>query len=74
VLLKIDWQEYKEFKKFSVRDDNFEILLEFIKSYYHVVLPQDIYDMLHSDDTAQLMLDKRSIKDAVDLEDFLYKL
>jgi len=73
-LLKIDWDEYKEYKKYSVRNDNFEVLLEFIKSYYNIVLPQDIYDMLHSDDTAQLMLDKRSINDAVALEDFLYKL
>ena len=73
-MLKIDWDEYKEYKKYSVRNDNFEVLLEFIKSYYNIVLPQDIYDMLHSDDTAQLMLDKRSINDAVALEDFLYKL
>ena len=73
-MLKIDWEEYKEYKKFSVRNDNFEVLLEFIKSYYNIVLPQDIYDMLHADDTAQLMLDKRSINDAVALEDFLYKL
>ena len=73
-MLKIDWQEFKEYKKMSVREDNFEILLEFIKSYYHMVLPQDVFDMLREDETAQLMLEKRSIKDAVDLEDYLYKI
>ena len=73
-MLKIDWEEYKEYKKFSVRDDNFEILLEFIKSYYNIVLPQDVYDMLRADDTAVLMLEKRSIRDSVALEDFLYKI
>ena len=73
-MLKIDWDEYKEYKKYSVREDNFEILLEFIKSYYHMVLPQDIFDMLQADETAELMLKKRSINDAVDLENFLYKL
>ena len=73
-MLKIDWDEFKEYKKFSIRDDNFEILLDFMKSYYHIVLPQDIYDVLREDDTAQMMLDKRSIHDAVALENFLYKL
>ena len=74
VLARIDWDEYKEYKKFSVREDNFEILLEFIKSYYNMINPSDIYDMLSSDDIAQMMLDKRSIKEAEDLENFLYKL
>ena len=73
-MVRIDWDEFKEYKKLSVRDDNFEILLEFIKSYYNAVLPQDIYDMLHADETAQMMLDKRSIKDSVALENYLYKL
>ncbi len=73
-MVRIDWDEFKEYKKLSVRNDNFEILLEFIKSYYNAVLPQDIYDMLHADETAQMMLDKRSIKDSVALENYLYKL
>jgi len=73
-VVRIDWDEFKEYKKLSVRNDNFEILLEFVKSYYNIVLPQDIYDMLRADDTAQLMLDKRTINDAVALESYLYKL
>ena len=73
-MIQIDWDEFKEYKKFSMRKDNFEILLEFIKSYYNVALPQDVYDMLHEDETAQMMLDKRSIGDAIALEKYLYKL
>ena len=72
--MKIDWDEYKEFKKYSVRNDNFEILLDFVKSYYNMNSPKDIYDILHEDDVAQMMLDKRSIGDAEGLEGFLFKL
>ena len=70
----IDWDEYKEYKKYSVRDDNFEILLEFIKSYYNTNSPTEIFNMLRVDDIAQMMLEKRSINDAEALENFLYKL
>ena len=70
----IDWGEYKEYKKYSVRDDNFEILLEFIKSYYNTNSPTEIFNMLRVDDIAQMMLEKRSINDAEALENFLYKI
>jgi len=73
-LATIDWDEYKEYKKYSVRDDNFEILLEFIKSYYNTNSPTEIFNMLRVDDIAQMMLEKRSINDAEALENFLYKL
>ena len=71
-MVKINWDEYKEHKKHSTLSDNFEILLDFIKSYYNMTNPMDIYGILNDDETAQLMLKKRDIKDAVDLEDFLY--
>jgi len=73
-LIKIDWDEYKEHKKTSVKDDNFGILLEFMKSYYNMSSPREIYDTLHEDDIAQMMLDKRNITDAEQLENFLYKV
>jgi len=73
-LVAISWDEYKEHKKYSVREDNFEILLEFIKSFYNMNNPSDIYEMLRADETASLMLEKRNIKDAEDLENFLFKL
>lgn len=71
---KINWDEYKDHKKFSVRSDNFEILLEFMKSYYNMTSPNEMYEMLRNDDIAQMMLEKRSITDAEGLENFLFKL
>jgi len=73
-LSRINWDEYKEHKKYSVRDDNFEILLEFMKSYYNMTSPYEMFEMLNEDDIAQMMLEKRSIADAEDLENFLIKI
>jgi hypothetical protein len=73
-MIKINWDEYKEHKKYSVRDDNFEILLEFMKSFYNMNNPSDIYEVFREDETAVLMLNKRDIKDAEDLENYLFKL
>lgn len=73
-MTKIDWDEYKEYKKTSVYEDNFEILLEFMKSYYNMMNPSEIYDTLRADDIAEMMLDKRCINDAESLESLLYKI
>ncbi|MEA1983502.1 MAG: hypothetical protein U9N39_08150 [Campylobacterota bacterium] len=72
-MIRIDWDEYKEHKKTSVRNDNFEILLEFMKAYYNANDPIEIYDSLAADDIAIMMLEKRSINDAEALENFLNK-
>ena len=73
-MVTINWAEYKEFKKYTNKNDNFEILLDFIKSYYNMSSPQDIYEVLCADETAQLMLAKRKIEDAEGLEKYLFKL
>jgi len=73
-MIKVNWDEYKEHKRYSVRNDNFEILLEFMKSFYNMTNPTDIYETLAADDIASMMLEKRSIKDAEDLENYLFKL
>ncbi|QOP46207.1 hypothetical protein [Sulfurimonas paralvinellae] len=73
-MIKINWDEYKEHKKYSVRDDNFEILLEFMKSFYNMNNPTDIYNTFIADDIAVMMLEKRGIKNAEDLENYLFKL
>lgn len=72
-MLKIDWAEYKEYKTTSIKEDNFEVLLDFMKSYYRVTHPSDIFSALKEDATAKMMLEKRSICDAEDLEIFLRK-
>ena len=73
-MIKINWDEYKEHKKYSVRKDNFEILLEFMKSFYNMSSPMDMFEIFVEDDIASMMLEKRNIKDAEDLENFLFKL
>ena len=73
-MVKINWDEFKEFKQHSHRDDNFEILLDFMKSYYNMLSPIDIFDSFNEDDLAKMMMDKRDIADAGDLENFLFKL
>lgn len=69
--MQIDWNEYKEYKKMSVRDDNFERLIEFMKSYYNMHNPYELFDALKADDIAEMMLCKRSITDANKMEKFL---
>ena len=74
VLIKIDWDEYKEHKKMSVRENKLEIVLEFLKSYYNMTNPSDIYETLKADDIGQMMLEKYNVKNDVDLEDILFKM
>lgn len=73
-MVNIDWQEFKEFRLNGVKkDDNFVVLLDFLKSYYKMFSVKDIYETLKNDDTAKLMLNKRDIVDAVGLENYLFK-
>lgn len=72
-VVKINWDEYKEYKKYSAKNDNFTILLDFIKSYYNISNPSDIFEILANDETARMMLDKRKIQDAEGLENFIFK-
>ena len=71
--MRINWDEYKEYKAHHIGSDNFNILLNFIKSYYNIHSPIDIYEMLIDDDLASMMLEKRNISDAEDLENYLFK-
>ena len=72
-MISINWKEFKEHKKHSVKKNNFEILLDFIRSYYNMTSPVEMYDILSTDDTAQMMLDKRNIECVEDLETFLFQ-
>ena len=71
-LADINWAEYKEYKKYTIKKENFEILLDFIKSYYNMTNPFDIFEMLQDDETAKMMLDKRKITDPEKLENFMF--
>jgi len=70
----IDWAEFKEFKKMTTKEgDNFELLLEFLNSWYSMTSPVEMYQTMVGDETAQMMLDKRDLKSSADLEKLLYK-
>jgi len=74
MLVKIDWDEYKEYKKMSVRENKLEIVLEFLKSYYNMTNPSDIYETLKVDDIGQMMFEKYKIRNDIDLENILFKM
>jgi len=71
-LATFDWDEYKEFKKFNQKKDRLQVAIDFIKSYYNINSPTDIYIMLAEDDLGRMMLDKREIRDAEGLENFMF--
>jgi hypothetical protein len=72
-LATFDWDEYREFKKFSSKEDKLQIAIDFIKSYYNMSGPTEIYDMLVVDDIGKMMLEKRDISDAEGLENFMFQ-
>jgi len=73
-MIKINWDDFKEYKKgHGKKDDNFLVLLDFIRSYYNLANVNDIYKSLKNDELANMMLEKRDIKDVVTLETYLYK-
>lgn len=73
-MITINWKEFKEYKKHShKKDDNFEILLDFLKSYYNMTSPKEMYDTMINDEIAPMMLEKRDMHSASDLEEYLFK-
>ncbi len=73
-MTRINWDEFKVYKRGLYKNDNFNILLDFIRSYYNITHPVDIYEMLEEDDTAKLMLKKRNIVEAEGLESYLFRI
>lgn len=73
-MASIDWDEYKEYKVHSSKEDKLEILVGFIKSYYNLSNPRDIFNMMRGDDLAIMLLKRKEINSAESLEDFIYKL
>ena len=72
-MIKINWEEYKEFRKYSNKEDRLQLAIDFMKSYYNIISPIDIYEILANDDIGQMLLDKREITDAEGLETFMFK-
>ena len=72
-MIQINWDEYKEYKRSSHKEENFEILLDFIKSYYNMTNPADIYASLANDTLGQMMLEKHDINDDEAMENYLFR-
>ncbi len=73
---RINWDEYKKYKyqREDLKElDNFEILLEFLRSFYNKSSSFEVFDMLDDDALGKMMLDKRNIKKPEQLEDYLYR-
>ena len=74
-MVRINWDEFKEFRAHrNSKDDNFTTLIYFMKSYYNMINPTDIYESLIEDDLAVMMLEKREISSSADLESFMIKM
>ncbi len=72
-MAQFDWGEYKEFKSMSNKEDKLLIAIDFMRSYYNMNSPRELYHMLYEDDIGRLMLKKRDISDMEKLEDFMYR-
>ena len=72
-MLTFNWEEYKKFREFTSQTDKLKIAIDFMRSYYNVNSPQEMYDMLVRDDVGEMMLNKRDISDGHDLENFMYQ-
>ena len=72
-MASIDWDEYKEYKKFSNKEDKLQIAIDFIKSYYNMNNASDIYSMLAKDDVGQMLLERKDITDSEGLENFMFR-
>jgi len=70
---KFDWDEYKEFRKYTHKEDKLDIAIDFIKSYYNIYAARDLYEILSEDEIGKLLLEKRDINEAEDLENYMFQ-
>lgn len=74
-MVRINWDEFKEFRTHrNSKDDNFTTLIYFMKSYYNMIKPTDIFDSFIEDELAVMMLEKREITSLEDLESFMLNM
>lgn len=76
-MTQIDWEQFKNFKqKYPNRKgfDNFQLLLEYIRSVDKLISPEDILEILVEDVLSLQMLEKREITEVAQIEEYLYKI
>ena len=72
----INWDEYKKFKQERENVEeagNFEILLEFLRSFYNKTTSFEVFDILDDDPLGKMMLEKRNINKPEGLDSYLHK-
>ena len=72
-MVEFSWEEYKVYKQTTTQTDKLKIAIDFVRSYYNITNPADIFDMLATDDIGKMMLNKRDITSAEGLENFMYQ-
>ncbi|MBC8237547.1 MAG: hypothetical protein H8E76_04870 [Helicobacteraceae bacterium] len=72
-MITFNWDEYKEFKQHTSQEDKLKIAIDFMRSYYNISSPDEMYNMLKADELGEMMLAKRDINDAHGLENFMYQ-
>ncbi|MCK9372632.1 MAG: hypothetical protein M0P91_05500 [Sulfuricurvum sp.] len=75
-MTQINWNQFKVFKQeYSNRMgfDNFQLLLEFIRSVDNLISPDEMLDILMDDELSRQMVEKRGISDVIQLEEHLYQ-
>jgi len=73
---KINWDEYKKYKQENPHLkhlDNFEMLLEFLRSFYNKTSSFEVFDILEEDELGKMMLQKRNFSEPEHLENILNK-
>ena len=72
-MITFNWDAYKEFKQDTNQEDRLRIAIDFMKSYYNITSPDEIFNILQEDELGKMMLTKRDISDAHGLENFMYQ-
>ncbi|WP_345993566.1 hypothetical protein [Sulfurimonas sp. HSL-1716] len=76
-MIEINWEEYKIHKQTKfIKDnekDNFDILIDFLRSYYKITSVVEIFDTINQDEIGKMMLLKREINEIELFEKYLYK-
>ena len=76
-MIEINWEEFKLHKqaKFLKENDkdNFDILIDFLRSYYKITSVLEIFETISQDEVGKLMLIKRNLTEIEPFEKYLYK-
>ena len=76
-MLEINWEEFKLYKQTKFlkegEKDNFDILIDFLRSYYKITSVHEIFDVISQDEVGKRMLSKRELTEIEAFEKYLYK-